>query len=78
MIEKIQSSTERKIREPAKKALNKLYDLIEERDNELSSLEERREEAVAAARRNLWKELSAKEKAEIYKRASDELQLKIE
>ena len=78
LIEKIQSSTERKIREPAKKALNKLYDLIEERDNELSSLEERREEAVAAARRNLWKELSAKEKAEIYKRASDELQLKIE
>jgi len=50
----------------------------EELNDELYNLDLKQEEAVAAARRNMWKELTAKEKAEIFKRASDELQIKLD
>lgn len=58
--------------------MDKRVQMEEELNDELYNLDLKQEEAVAAARRNMWKELTAKEKAEIFKRASDELQIKLD
>lgn len=58
--------------------MDKRVQMEEELNDQLYNLDLRQEEAVAAARRNIWKELTAKEKAEIFKRASNELQTKLD
>ena len=58
--------------------MDKRVQMEEELNDQLYSLDLKQEEAIAVARRNMWKELTAKEKAEIFKRASNELQTKLD
>ena len=62
----------------ARKALREFRKLNDEVDQQTEELEEKRNNAVIVARLNMWKKLSAKEKADQLENAAKEIQIKID